>query len=156
MTPPGAMQGDFVAALIEGMNQDLGRDVAEISVYSLNSALDTAVRASSAQYDDPDTIARLQIRLEESVGTETGALQDWCMQHCDTKGWMMGFFQAGAACRRLLSGTLLPNTAGRVIHASLSSTSPRLLAKRPVNCGRSSLKWQDPTGSGKSAVLEPE
>ncbi|CAL5229384.1 g12698 [Coccomyxa viridis] len=65
-------QGDFVAALIEGMNQDLGKDVADISVYSLNSALDTAARASSAQYDDPDVIARLQIRLEESVGTETG------------------------------------------------------------------------------------
>ena len=67
------VQGDFVAALIDGINQDLGKDVREISVYSLNSALDTAVRASSAQYDDPDTIARLQIRLEESVGTETGA-----------------------------------------------------------------------------------
>ena len=66
------MQGDFVAALIDGINQDLGKDVRDISVYSLNSALDTAVRASSAQHDDPDTIARLQIRLEESVGTETG------------------------------------------------------------------------------------
>ena len=66
------VQGDFVAALIDGINQDLGKDVREISVYSLNSALDTAVRASSAQYDDPDTIARLQIRLEESIGTETG------------------------------------------------------------------------------------
>ncbi len=74
-TRSAAMQGDFVAALIEGMNQDLGKDVADISVYSLNSALDTAVRASSAQYDDPDIIARLQIRLEESVGTETGKLQ---------------------------------------------------------------------------------
>ena len=61
-----------MAALIDGINQDLGKDVREISVYSLNSALDTAVRASSAQYDDPDTIARLQIRLEESIGTETG------------------------------------------------------------------------------------
>lgn len=67
-----AMQGDFVAALIDGVNQDLGRDVRDISVYSLNSALDTAVRASSAQHDDPDIIARLQIRLEESLGTETG------------------------------------------------------------------------------------
>ena len=38
------MQGDFVAALIDGVNQDLGRDVRDISVYSLNSALDTAVR----------------------------------------------------------------------------------------------------------------
>jgi len=64
-----------VAALIDGMNQDLGKDVRDISVYSLNSALDTAVRASSAQYDDPDIIARLQIRLEESIGTETGKLQ---------------------------------------------------------------------------------
>ena len=91
-TQPTAMQGDFVAALIEGMNQDLGRDVAEISVYSLNSALDTAVRASSAQYDDPDIIARLQIRLEESVGTETGKFADralitslWLLLHC--MGW---------------------------------------------------------------------
>ena len=64
-----------MAALIDGMNQDLGKDVRDISVYSLNSALDTAVRASSAQYDDPDIIARLQIRLEESIGTETGKLQ---------------------------------------------------------------------------------
>ena len=77
------MQGDFVAALIEGMNQDLGKDVADISVYSLNSALDTAVRASSAQYDDPVIIARLQIRLEESVGTETGELQI-----CLTEGFL--------------------------------------------------------------------
>ena len=69
------VQGDFVAALIDGINQDLGKDVRDISVYSLNSALDTAVRASSAQHDDPDTIARLQIRLEESVGTETGRPQ---------------------------------------------------------------------------------
>ena len=64
-----------MAALIDGMNQDLGKDVRDISVYSLNSALDTAVRASSAQYDDPDIIARLQIRLEESIGTETGRPQ---------------------------------------------------------------------------------
>ena len=74
-TPPqqgSYVQGDFVAALIDGINQDLGKDVRDISVYSLNSALDTAVRASSAQCDDPDIIARLQIRLEESVGTETG------------------------------------------------------------------------------------
>ena len=68
----GIVQGDFVAALIDGINQDLGKDVRDISVYSLNSALDTAVRASSAQHDDPDIIARLQIRLEESIGTETG------------------------------------------------------------------------------------
>ncbi len=66
------MQGDFVAALIDGVNHDLDRDVRDISVYSLNSALDTAVRASSAQHDDPDIIARLQIRLEESLGTEAG------------------------------------------------------------------------------------
>lgn len=63
-----------MAALIDGMNQDLGKDVRDISVYALNSALDAAVRASSAQYDDPDIIARLQIRLEDSVGTETGVV----------------------------------------------------------------------------------
>ncbi len=73
-----------MAALIDGMNQDLGKDVRDISVYSLNSALDTAVRASSAQYDDPDIIARLQIRLEESIGTETGKLQGGLLQEPHT------------------------------------------------------------------------
>ena len=82
------MQGDFVAALIDGINQDLGKDVREISVYSLNSALDTAVRASSAQYDDPDTIARLQIRLEESVGTETGRPHRACMRF-QINAWLL-------------------------------------------------------------------
>ena len=101
------MQGDFVAALIEGMNQDLGRDVRDISVYSLNSALDSAVRASSAQHEDPDIIARLQIRLEDSVGTETGARSGMSSFHHLLNGNEAHFSMTESACQRLPCGQSL-------------------------------------------------
>ncbi|KAK9917451.1 hypothetical protein WJX75_004487 [Coccomyxa subellipsoidea] len=65
-------QGDFVAALMEGLGGELTRSSREISEYGLAGYLDAAIRASSAQYDNPDVHNRLRIRLEHGAGSETG------------------------------------------------------------------------------------
>lgn len=65
-------QGDFVAALLEGVGPALGRPARDLTEYGLGGALDAAARASSAQYDDPDALARLRIRLEPAAASELG------------------------------------------------------------------------------------
>ncbi|KAK9833447.1 hypothetical protein WJX81_006327 [Elliptochloris bilobata] len=65
-------QGDFVAALMEGLGESLGGRAGGLSEYTLAGRLDAAVRASSAQFDDPDTLARLRIRLARATASETG------------------------------------------------------------------------------------
>ncbi|EIE20511.1 hypothetical protein COCSUDRAFT_48540 [Coccomyxa subellipsoidea C-169] len=65
-------QGDFVAALMEGLGGELTRPSREISEYGLAGYLDAAIRASSAQYDNPDVHNRLRIRLDHGAGSETG------------------------------------------------------------------------------------
>lgn len=59
---------------MESLGAELERPAKEITEYGLTGFLDAAVRASSAQYDDPDLIARLRIRLDQATGSETGAL----------------------------------------------------------------------------------
>ena len=44
----------------------------ELSEYALASHLIMAVRASNAQYDVPDVLDRLRVRLPPSTGFETG------------------------------------------------------------------------------------
>ena len=62
-----------MAALMEGLGGELTRSSREISEYGLAGYLDAAIRASSAQYDNPDVHNRLRIRLEHGAGSETGA-----------------------------------------------------------------------------------
>lgn len=45
----------------------------ELSEFALNSCLDAAVRASNAQYDAPDVVERLRVRLPRGSAFETGA-----------------------------------------------------------------------------------
>lgn len=45
----------------------------ELSEFALNSCLDAAVRASNAQYDAPDVLERLRVRLPRGSAFETGA-----------------------------------------------------------------------------------
>lgn len=44
----------------------------ELSEFALNSSLDAAVRASNAQYDAPDVLERLRVRLPRGSAFETG------------------------------------------------------------------------------------
>ena len=66
-------QGDFVAALMDGLVGPLSGRAGGLSEYALAGRLDSAVRASSAQFDDPDTLARLRIRLSRATASEIGA-----------------------------------------------------------------------------------
>ncbi len=68
-----ARQGDFVAVLMEGLGETLSARAGSLSEYVLAGRLDAAVRASSAQFDDPDTLGRLRVRLGRATSSETGA-----------------------------------------------------------------------------------
>lgn len=66
-------QGDFVQALMDLVGPQLDRRASEISEYGMGIALDAAIRASVAQYDSPDLLGCLRIRLDQHTATETGA-----------------------------------------------------------------------------------
>ena len=57
---------------MDNVGNDLGKPAREISEYLLNGCLDTAVRASSAQYDSQDRLNRLRIKLENSQANDEG------------------------------------------------------------------------------------
>ena len=52
-------------------------NAAEVSEFTLNGSLDAAIRASNAQFDDADTLARLRVKMERAAAHETG-VQTWC------------------------------------------------------------------------------
>ena len=54
------------------VGSELGKPAGELSEYSLNGSLDAAVRASSAQYDSPDILDRLRLRLHRQLASDTG------------------------------------------------------------------------------------
>jgi len=62
-----------VAVLMEGLGETLSARAGSLSEYVLAGRLDAAVRASSAQFDDPDTLGRLRVRLGRATSSETGA-----------------------------------------------------------------------------------
>ncbi len=49
----------------------------ELSEYAMNGHLGMAVRASNAQYDVPEVLDRLRVRLPSGTGFETGMLADF-------------------------------------------------------------------------------
>lgn len=61
-----------MAALMESLGGELARPAREISAYGLAGFLDAAIRASSAQFDNPDAHNRLRVHLEPSAASETG------------------------------------------------------------------------------------
>ncbi len=56
----------------------------ELSEYAMNGHLGMAVRASNAQYDVPEILDRLRVRLPSGSGFETGSLLN--MLTCDFAG----------------------------------------------------------------------
>ena len=72
------MQGDFIEALMDNVGQDLAKPARDISEFAMNGALDAALRASSAQYDPPDQLNRLRIKLEASQAHDEGS-QIWML-----------------------------------------------------------------------------
>eukprot|EP00891_Asterochloris_glomerata_P003662 jgi/Astpho2/3662/e_gw1.00059.4.1_t len=65
-------QGDFVQSLMDQVGPLLTGNAVEVSEFTLNGSLDAAIRASNAQFDDADTLARLRVRMERAAAHETG------------------------------------------------------------------------------------
>ncbi|PWZ00995.1 hypothetical protein BCV70DRAFT_205609 [Testicularia cyperi] len=65
-------RGDFVDLLMSSLGPSLNRPANSLFRHNLTASLETAVRGSNAQYDDPDIVRRIDARiLEFSVG-DTG------------------------------------------------------------------------------------
>lgn len=58
-------QGDFIHYLMEILNPELGKPATNLYPHNLSSLLETAIAASNAQYEEPDILKRLDVRLLE-------------------------------------------------------------------------------------------
>eukprot|EP00795_Rhopilema_esculentum_P016861 gene16861-8336_t len=58
-------QGDFIRHLMDLLQSDLAKPANSLYMYNLTGVLEAAIRATNAQYDDPDILKRLDCRLFE-------------------------------------------------------------------------------------------
>lgn len=58
-------QGDFIHYLMEILSPELDKPATNLYPHNLSSLLETAVAASNAQYEEPDILKRLDVRLLE-------------------------------------------------------------------------------------------
>ncbi|XP_067943881.1 gamma-tubulin complex component 3 homolog [Watersipora subatra] len=58
-------QGDFIQQLMDLLVTELSRDASALYQHNLNGILETAIRATNAQYEDKDILSRLDVRLLE-------------------------------------------------------------------------------------------
>ncbi|KAH7512368.1 hypothetical protein FEM48_Zijuj12G0083400 [Ziziphus jujuba var. spinosa] len=56
-------QGDFVQYLMDIVGPELSEPANTISSFQLAGSLETAIRSSNAQYDDPDILDRLRVKM---------------------------------------------------------------------------------------------
>ncbi|XP_028405676.1 gamma-tubulin complex component 3 homolog isoform X1 [Dendronephthya gigantea] len=62
-------QGDFIRHLMDLLEPDLAKPASTLYTHNLSGVLEAAIRATNAQFEDPDIIKRLDCRLlEVSVG----------------------------------------------------------------------------------------
>lgn len=64
--------GDFSELLLESLSPILHRQASLLYRHSLTAALETAIRGSNAQNDDEEVLRRLDARILEFSGAETG------------------------------------------------------------------------------------
>ena len=65
-------QGDFADALLQTLGPSLSRPASTLYQHNLSAARETAIRASSAQYEDPEILRRLDARSLEFGPGDTG------------------------------------------------------------------------------------
>jgi len=65
-------QGDFIRHLMDVLHEDLARPASSLFLHNLTSILETAVRATNAQYDSQDMLARLDVQLFEMSPGDVG------------------------------------------------------------------------------------
>lgn len=65
-------QGDFIQQLMDNLGPGLNRPAKTLFRHNLTGILETAVRSSNAQYDDPEVLNRLDVRLMEISPEDLG------------------------------------------------------------------------------------
>lgn len=65
-------QGDFIRHLMDLLESDLAKPASTLYMHNLTGVLETAIRATNAQYADPEIIERLDCRLLEVSPGDTG------------------------------------------------------------------------------------
>ncbi|KAI9206326.1 Spc98 family-domain-containing protein [Polychytrium aggregatum] len=65
-------QGDFVQYLMDTLGPSLSKSAALTFKHNITATLEAAIRASNAQYDHPDIVRRLDVRLLEMSEGDTG------------------------------------------------------------------------------------
>lgn len=65
-------QGDFIALLMESLSAALDRPAGSQYRHNLTSTLDSAVRGSNAQYDNPEVLRRLDARMLQLAHGDIG------------------------------------------------------------------------------------
>ncbi|KAL5004454.1 hypothetical protein ScPMuIL_017910 [Solemya velum] len=65
-------QGDFIRHLMDLLGTDLAKPASSVYLHNLTGILETAIRATNAQFDDSDILKRLDVRLLEISPGDTG------------------------------------------------------------------------------------
>ncbi|CAO3696701.1 unnamed protein product [Rhizopus microsporus] len=65
-------QGDFIQYLMDGLGATLNKPATTLLRHNLTSVLETAIRSSNAQYDDPAILNRLDVRLLKIQNDDIG------------------------------------------------------------------------------------
>ena len=65
-------QGDFILSLMDHLNQELGKPATSLYRHNLVSVLETAIRASNAQFHDPEFLGRLDVKLLDPSAGDQG------------------------------------------------------------------------------------
>ncbi|XP_041358285.1 gamma-tubulin complex component 3 homolog [Gigantopelta aegis] len=65
-------QGDFIRHLMDLLEEDLAKPASNLYLHNLTGILETAIRATNAQFDDLDILKRLDVRLLEVSPGDTG------------------------------------------------------------------------------------
>ena len=65
-------QGDFVVCLMDALQPELDKPADEMFHHSLTGTLDGALRSSNAQYEQPDVLDRLGVRLLKASANDKG------------------------------------------------------------------------------------
>ena len=65
-------QGDFIQQLMDLSGDDLSEKAGAVSAYQLGGALETAIRSSVVQFDDPEILKCLRVEMMPHAGEEYG------------------------------------------------------------------------------------
>lgn len=65
-------QGDFIRHLMDLLEEDLAKPASNLYLHNLSGILETAIRATNAQFDDADILRRLDVRLLDVSPGDTG------------------------------------------------------------------------------------